>query len=176
MASSSSSYGSVLVSLALVLQFFLASASTQYIDAICQHVPDKVFCVQTLNGFPPATSATTMFKAAQAVLRLGISYAAKSAAASAKAATENPNLKKQFERCQGEFATIIGNLKNAASELKEDAQAASYDIMICMDSTTIVRNLVGQYSDKDSKNVIIMTSMMDKFLEIDNGAAIAVGW
>ncbi|VVB06780.1 unnamed protein product [Arabis nemorensis] len=156
----------------------LASASTQYIDAICQQKPviDKAFCNQTLNGFPPAASATTLLQASQAVLHLGISYAAKSAVASAKAATENPNLKKQFERCQGEFATIIGNLKNAASGIKEDLASASYDVMISFDSTAIVKNLVGKYSDKDSKNVIIMTLMMEKFLDIAEGAFYAIGW
>ncbi|VVB06781.1 unnamed protein product [Arabis nemorensis] len=135
MASSSSSYGFALVSLVLVLQFLLTSASTQYIDAICKHVSDKAFCLQTLNKFPPAVSATTTLQAAEAVLHLGISYAAKCAAASAKAATENPNLKNQFERCQGEFATIVSNLKSAIPILKEDPSSASYQPFISADST-----------------------------------------
>ncbi|VVB11034.1 unnamed protein product [Arabis nemorensis] len=177
MASSSSSYGFILVSMALCVSF---SFSLCLHTIHRRHLPTTTSYRQSLlrpnfEIFPLAASATTTFKAAQAVLRLDISYAAKSAAASAKAASESPNMKKQFERCQGEFTTIIGNLKRAGFELKEDPITANYSIKICIDSTNTVRNLVGKYSDKDSKNVIIMTSMMEKFLDIAEGATVALG-
>ncbi|KFK26637.1 hypothetical protein AALP_AA8G274300 [Arabis alpina] len=171
----SSSYGFVLVFLALVSQFVLASASTAYIDAICKHVTDNAFCIQTLSGYRPAASATSTFQVASAVLRLDISYAHKSAGFSAIAAIENPALKKQFKECQDAFRTIIASLKSAASELKESPDTANYDVMVCTDSTTVVKNLVGKYSDKASKNVIMMTLMMEKLLAIAVGATVAVG-
>lgn len=112
---------------------------------------------------------------AEAGLRLGISYADKSAGFTAKAAMENPDLKKQFEECQDAYATIIASLKSAASELKESPDTANYDVMVCSDSTTRVKNLVGKNSDKASKTVMMMTLMMEKLLAIAVGATVAVG-
>ncbi|ESQ43645.1 hypothetical protein EUTSA_v10015309mg [Eutrema salsugineum] len=173
--SSSSSF--LVVSLAVLLQssFLFVSASTKSIDAICHRVTDKAFCVQTLNAYPPAASASTTFQAAQAALSLSISYAGKSAGYAAAAAKQNPNMKKQFAACQDAFVTITASLKSAASELKESPDTANYDVMVCRDSTTIVKNLVGKNVDKASKTVITMTLMMEKLLAIAVGATLAVG-
>ncbi|CAH2070147.1 unnamed protein product [Thlaspi arvense] len=174
-SSSSSSSCFVVLSLAVLLQFLFVSASTKSIDAICQRVTDKAFCVKTLTAYPPAASASTRFQAAKAALSLGMSYAGKSAVYVAKAAKENPNLKKQFAGCKDAFTTIVYSLKSASMELKESPDTSNYDVMVCTDSTTIVKNLVGKNMDKASKTVMSMTLMMEKILAIAVGATLAVG-
>ncbi|CAH8309918.1 unnamed protein product [Eruca vesicaria subsp. sativa] len=173
MTSSSSCF--VVGSLAVLLQFLFVSASTKPIDAICHSVTDKTFCVNTLNAYPPAASATSTLQAVKAALRLSISYAGKSARFAAKAANENPNMKKQFAACKDAYETIIASIKSAAGELKVSPDTANYDVMVCTDSTTIVKNLVRKNVDKDSKIVIKMTLMMERLLRIAVGATVAVG-
>ncbi|XP_010441452.1 PREDICTED: uncharacterized protein LOC104724616 isoform X2 [Camelina sativa] len=173
---SSSSYCFGLRSLAVVLPFLLVSAlATKYIDAICRRTTNKAFCVKTLNAYPPAASATNTFQAAEATLSLTMSYARKSASFAGKAAKENPKLKKQFAASQDAFATIITSLKSAALGLKESPDTANYDVMVCTDSTSIVKNLVGKNTDKASKTIMMMTLRMEKLLAIAVGATVAVG-
>ncbi|CAA7021805.1 unnamed protein product [Microthlaspi erraticum] len=165
----------VIVIFAVLLQILFVSASTKSIDAICQKVTDKAFCVKTLSAYPPAVSATTTFQASQAALSLSISYAGKPAAFAAKAAKENPNLKKQFAGCQNAFMTIVASLRSASGELKESPDTANYDVMVCRDSTTMVKSLVGKNADMASKTIVNMTLMMEKILAIAVGAIEAVG-
>ncbi|CAF2273798.1 BnaCnng65360D [Brassica napus] len=165
----------VVGSLAVLLQFLFVSASTKSINAICQSVTDKAFCVNTLTAYPPAASATSTFQAAKAALSLSISYAGKSASFAANAANQNPNMKKQFAACKDAYATIIASIKSAAAELKESPDTANYDVMVCRDSTTIVKNLIKKNVDKDSKMLIKMTLMMERLLTIAVGATVAVG-
>ncbi|CAN8306671.1 unnamed protein product [Cochlearia groenlandica] len=169
------SFSFMVLSLAILLQFLLVFASTKSIDAICKTVDDKTFCVKTLSTYPPAASATNTFQAATAALKLGKSYAEKCAAFTAKAATENPNLKKQFDACQDAFKSIVSNLWSASGELKESPDTANYDVMICMDSTTIVKNMVGKNKDATSKTIMNMKLRMDKLISIEVGATIALG-
>ncbi|KAL1208298.1 hypothetical protein V5N11_033598 [Cardamine amara subsp. amara] len=174
MASSSYCYG--VVSLVVLLPFLLVSASAStYIDAICQRVSDKAFCGQTLNAYPPAASATSLFQAAEAALNLAMSHADKSAAFAGTAANKNPSLMKQFKASQDAFVIISKSLKSASLELKESPDTANYDVMQCSDSTTMVKNLVGKNTDNDSKTIMTMTSMMEKLLAIGVGATEALG-
>ncbi|XP_010482307.1 PREDICTED: uncharacterized protein LOC104760993 [Camelina sativa] len=169
----SSSFFFSFVSLAVMLPCLLLSVSaTSYIDTICNKAKgDKAFCVKTLSAYPPAASATSTFQAAVATLSLGASYADKSAAFAGTAAKVNPKLKE----CQDAFVLISRSCKSASSELKEDPQTANYDVMLCYDSITTVKNLVGKNTDKASKTIISMTMMMEKFLALAVGATEAVG-
>ncbi|EOA14852.1 hypothetical protein CARUB_v10028167mg [Capsella rubella] len=175
----SSSYCFVFVSVALLLQLILGSASaltsTKLIDDICQHVNNKTFCVETLSAYPPAVSATGKFQLAKAVLRLGKSYALKSASFIEKASKDRPNMKKQFKACQDAYVNVVMSLKIAASELKESPESANYDVMVCTDSTTIVKDLVGKNRDVAAKKVMTMTLKMENLLAIAVGATVAVG-
>ncbi|CAN7016760.1 unnamed protein product [Brassica oleracea var. botrytis] len=123
----------VVGSLAVLLQFLLVSASTKSINAICQSVTDKAFCVNTLTAYPPAASATStesfpsQISLATGVLSCSVSYAGKSASFAANAANQNPNMKKQFAACKDAYATIIASIKSAAAELKESPDTANYD-------------------------------------------------
>ncbi|CAA7021804.1 unnamed protein product [Microthlaspi erraticum] len=164
----------VIVTFAVLLQFLFVFASTKSIDAICQNVTDKAFCFKTLSAYPPAVSASTTLQAAQAALSLSISYARKSAGFAAKVAKENPNLKKQFSVCQDAFEGIITSLRSASGELKESSDIATYDAMVCRDSTTMLKNLVGKNGDMASKTIVHMTLMMERILAIVVGATIAV--
>ncbi|CAA7021800.1 unnamed protein product [Microthlaspi erraticum] len=159
----------------VLLQFLFVSASTKSIDPICHYVTYTAFCVKTLSAYPPAVSATTTFQAAQAALSLSKSYAEKSAGFAAKAAKENPNLKKQFAGCQDAFVTIIENLKNASRDLKESPDASNYEANICTDSTAIVKDLVRKNGDMASRTILNMTLMMEKFIDIAVGATMALG-
>ncbi|KAG7537334.1 AP2/ERF domain [Arabidopsis suecica] len=172
----SSSYSFVFISVALLLQLLLgsASASTKYIEDICKHVNNKTFCVETLNAYPPAVSATGKFQAAKAVLRLGKSYALKSASFIRKAAKDRPSLKKQFKECQDAYLNVAMSLKSAASELKESPETANYDVMVCTDSTTIVKDLVGKNRDVAAKKVMTMTLKMENLIALAVGATEAV--
>ncbi|CAA7057744.1 unnamed protein product [Microthlaspi erraticum] len=133
------------------------------------------FCVKTLSAYPPVVSASTTFQAAQAVLRFSISQAQISASFAAKAAKENPNLKKQFAGCQDAFVTIIEHFNNAIRDLQKSPDVSKYEAMICTDNTAIVKNLVGKNGDMASKNMVNMTLMMEKIIDIAVGATIAVG-
>ncbi|XP_010441508.1 PREDICTED: uncharacterized protein LOC104724663 [Camelina sativa] len=170
-ASSSFFFG--VVSLAVLLPFLLLSASaTSYIDAICSNSPgDKAFCAKTLSAYPPAASATSTLQAAVATLRLGMSYANKSADIAGTAEKENPKLKGS----QDAFLGIIGNLKSSTSELTEDPQTANYDAMVCYDNTKILEDLVGKNKDKASTTIFTMTVMMNKLIDLTVGATIAIG-
>lgn len=112
---------------------------------------------------------------AKAVLRLGTSYALKSASFIEKAANDKPNLKKQLKACQDAYVNIVTSLKSAALELKESPDTANYDVMVCTDSTVRVKDLVGKNRDMASKRVITMTLKMEKILAIAVGATEAVG-
>ncbi|KAL1213756.1 hypothetical protein V5N11_009937 [Cardamine amara subsp. amara] len=174
MASSYYRYG--IVSMTVLLPFLLVSASaTTYINAICKHVTDKAFCVKTLKAYPKAASATSKFQAAQATLSLAISYADKSKAFAGQAAKKNPSLKKQFAACQDAFLTISNSIKSAALGLKESPETANYDVMVCTDSTTMVKGLVGKKTDKASKTIMKMTLRMEKLIALAVGATVAVG-
>ncbi|XP_023634803.1 uncharacterized protein LOC111829587 [Capsella rubella] len=176
MASSSCCIG--LLSLVVLLPFLLVSASaTKYIDAICQRTSTthKAFCVKTLNAYPSAASATSTFQAAGATLNLAISYAHRYAVFAGKVAKENPKLKKDFATIQDAFMTISMSLKSAKLELKDSPDTANYDVMVCTDSTMIVKNLIGKNTDKVSKTVMLMTLKMEKLLAMAVGATVAVG-
>ncbi|KFK24066.1 hypothetical protein AALP_AAs51332U000100, partial [Arabis alpina] len=168
----SSSYSFAVMSMVVLLQLLLISASsTKYINALCEHVENKTFCVQTLKAYPPVASASGKIPVAKAVLRLGISYAQKSARLVAKAAAnEEPNMKKQFEECEHAFWVIVADLKSAYSELKEDAETANYDAQVCTDNTKIVKFLLGKNRDKASKNIMTMTLKMEKLIALAVGA------
>ncbi|EOA14835.1 hypothetical protein CARUB_v10028145mg [Capsella rubella] len=173
----SSSYCFSVLSLVVLLPFLLHSASaTSYIDAICQKFRgDKAFCVKTLSAYPPAASATSPLQAAVATLNLGSSYASKTADFTGKAAKADPKLMKDLAACQNEFVVIQRSLKSASSEVKEDPESANYDVMLCFDSTTSVKNLVGKNTDQASKTVITMTLMMEKFIGLGLGATETLG-
>lgn len=59
---SSSGYFFVLSIMAILSQFLSAPTSAltnrEYIDANCQRVKNKTFCVDTLTTYPPTVSAT----------------------------------------------------------------------------------------------------------------------
>ncbi|XP_010485005.1 PREDICTED: uncharacterized protein LOC104763316 [Camelina sativa] len=175
----SSSYCFAFVSVALLLQLVLGSAlasnSTKYIDDICEHVSNKTFCVETLKAYPPAVSATGKFELAKAVLRLGTSYALKSASFIENAAKYNPNLKKQFKACQDAYLSVVNSLKIVSSELKESPETANYDVMVCTDSTSMVKDLVGNNTHVAAKKVMAMTFKMENLLAIAVGATEAIG-
>ncbi|CAH2078917.1 unnamed protein product [Thlaspi arvense] len=168
MTSSSSCF--VVIFMSILLQFLFVSASTKHIDAICQHVTDKEFCVKSLTAYPPAASATDEIKAVKAALDLASSYADKSRKFTVKVANENPNLKKQFMQCADSFQSIIGSLWSATKELKIDPMTANYDVMVCSDETRIVKFSIGKNRDGASKTIMNMTMMMDKLLDIARGA------
>ncbi|KAH0929343.1 hypothetical protein HID58_015070 [Brassica napus] len=151
----------VVGSLAVLLQFLFVSASTKSINAICQSRGIK--------------KKLRMLDRHWAALSLSVSYAGKSASFAANAANQNPNMKKQFAACKDAYATIIASIKSAAAELKESPDTANYDVMVCRDSTTIVKNLIKKNLDKDSKMLIKMTLMMERLLTIAVGATVAVG-
>ncbi|EOA12758.1 hypothetical protein CARUB_v10028482mg [Capsella rubella] len=174
MASSIYCFG--IVSLAVLLPFLLHSASaTSYIDDICHSVADKAYCVKTLSAYPPVASAPSKFEAAVATLKLGESYADKTAEFAGKAAKEDPKLKKVLEDCQDEFVDISGSLKGAALQLRDEPELANYAVMRCYDSTTRVTNLIGKNTDKASKTVIAMTMVLGKYIALGIGATVAEG-
>ncbi|CAH2078944.1 unnamed protein product [Thlaspi arvense] len=168
MASSSSCF--VVIFMSTLLQFMFVSASTKHIDAICQHVTEKEFCVKSLTAYPPAASATDELKVVKAALDLAKSYAEKSRKFTVKVANENPNLKKQFMECGASFQSIIGSLWSATKELTIDTMTANYDVMVCYDHTRIVKDSIGKNRDEASKTIMNMTMMMDKLLAIAGGA------
>lgn len=82
---------------------------------------------------------------------------------------------KQFKASQDAFVTISSSLKSASLELKESPDTANYDVMVCTDSTTMVKGLVGKKTDKASKTLIKMTLRMEKLIALAVGATVAVG-
>lgn len=82
---------------------------------------------------------------------------------------------KQFAGCKDAFVAIIASLRSASGELKVSPDTANYDVMVCRDSTTMVKSLVGKNIDMASKTIVNMTLMMDKILAIAVGATVAVG-
>ncbi|CAN6816455.1 unnamed protein product [Brassica oleracea] len=159
---------------AILLQFLLVSASTKSIDAICHHVTDKRFCLKTLSAYPPAASATTTFQAVRAAIHIAKSYAEKCRKFTEKTAKENPKPKDQFMDCQDAYLRIILSLRSAAGELKESPETSNYDVMVCTDQTTMVKNLVGKNRDVASNTIMKMTLMMNKLIVIAVGATEAL--
>ncbi|CAA7021797.1 unnamed protein product [Microthlaspi erraticum] len=161
--------------MAILSPFLLVSASaltsTKYIDAICGGNP---FCMQTLTSYPPAVSATDLFSLAQIVINLGMSYAEGAGRFAAETAEKEPTLT-QFKSCQREYDGIQMNLRMGKSELKEYPDGANYDIMRCIDSTVVVRDLIGGNSDNASKTLMEMTRQMQRLINVAVGATVALG-
>lgn len=84
-------------------------------------------------------------------------------------------MKKDFAAIQDAFMTISMSLKSAKLELKDSPDTANYDVMVCTDSTMIVKNLIGKNTDKVSKTVMLMTLKMEELIAMAYGATVAVG-
>ncbi|KAH0932212.1 hypothetical protein HID58_009329 [Brassica napus] len=164
MASSSPCLVAIFV--AIWLQFLSISASTKSIDAICQHVTDKRFCIKTLTAYPPAASATNTFQTVSAAIHIAESYAEKCRKFTEKTAKENPKMKNQFMDCQDAYHRIVMSLRSAAGELKVSPDTSNYDVMVCTDQTTMVKDLVGKNRDVASNTIMKMTLMMNKLIAI----------
>ncbi|EOA12440.1 hypothetical protein CARUB_v10028415mg [Capsella rubella] len=152
-----------------------ALTSTNYIDAICQHVENGTFCMQMLSAYPPAVSANDLFSLATIVINLGISYANNTGGFAADTAKKEPTLKEQFKSCQDEFDGIQLYLRMARGELKESPTSANYDIFLCTDITMHVKDLVGGKRDNASKTFLEMTLQMERLIDVAIGATVALG-
>ncbi|KAL1213758.1 hypothetical protein V5N11_009939 [Cardamine amara subsp. amara] len=176
MASSSSCF--FVFSMAVMSLFLLASvsalANTEFIDANCQRVKNKPFCVQTLTTYPPAVAATGLLPLAEAVIGLAISHCEKTAAFAAETAKRDATLKTQFNECHDAYVGILASLKSATLELKNSPDTANYDVMVSGDDTTRVMNLIGKNADTASKTLVEMTLQMDTLLDLAAGATDAV--
>ena len=65
----------------------------------------------------------------------------------------------------------MDNFRSAQLEIEDnDAQTASYDIMVSFDQTKIVKDQVGKNTDKASKRLMEMTLVMEDFIAIAVGA------
>lgn len=84
-------------------------------------------------------------------------------------------MKKQFKACQDAYVNVVTSLKIAALELRESPESANYDVMVCTDSTTMVKDLVWKNRDVAAKKVMTMTLKMENLLAIAVGATVAVG-
>ena len=174
---SSSSYFCVLT-MTILSQFLLAPTSAltnrEYIDANCQRVKNKTFCIETLTTYPPTLSATGLLPLAEGVINLAIAHAEKTAGFAAETAKNEAALKTQFTECHDAYVSIVASLKSASLELKESPDTANYDVMVSSDDTSRVKDLVGKNLDKSSKAVMEMTMQMDKLLDLAAGATDAV--
>ncbi|CAN8253524.1 unnamed protein product [Cochlearia groenlandica] len=146
----------------------------QFIDANCEKVKNKPFCIDTLTTFPPAVSATGLLPLGEVVLNLAISHAEKTAAFAAETAKTDVALKTQFDECHTAFVGIVASLKSASLQLKDTPDTANYDVMVSGDETRRVTGLVGKNTDKASKTIIEMTVQMDKLLDLAAGATNAL--
>ncbi|KAG2331744.1 hypothetical protein Bca52824_002924 [Brassica carinata] len=59
--------------------------------------------------------------------------------------------------CQDAYHRIIMSLKSAAGELKESPDTSNYDVMVCTDQTTMVKNLIGKDTDVVSNTIMKYT-------------------
>ncbi|CAN7066001.1 hypothetical protein IGI04_040564 [Brassica rapa subsp. trilocularis] len=175
---SSSGYFFVLSIMAILSQFLSAPTSAltnrEYIDANCQRVKNKTFCVDTLTTYPPTVSATGLLPLAEAVINLAIAHAEKTAGFAADTAKNEAALKTQFNQCHDAYVAIVASLKSASLELKETPDTANYDVMVSGDDTSRVKDLIGKNLDKSSKTLMDMTLQMDKLLDLAAGATDAV--
>ncbi|CAH8327016.1 unnamed protein product [Eruca vesicaria subsp. sativa] len=161
-----------LVSMVVSLPFLLASSSTlstKYIDTICNNSKNKTFCLQTLTTYPPAVSETNMVSLVKIVLGLGLSHAEKTTGFVAELAKE-PTFKRYLKVCNDSYTGIVSELKVAIVESDEDPLSANYDIRVCADQSNIVKYNIGNNTDKSSKSLMEMTFLMDKFIDICDGA------
>ncbi|KAF8092802.1 hypothetical protein N665_0400s0002 [Sinapis alba] len=164
-----------LLSMVVSLPFFFGStltmASTKYIDTVCNSAStgNKTFCFQTLTAYPPAVSATNMVKLVKIVLGLGLSHAKKTTSFVAELAKEH-TFKKYLKECNDSYTLIVAELKDAIVESDEDPSSAVYDVRVCADQTHIVKYVVGNNTDMASKRLMEMTLLMDKFIDICDGA------
>ncbi|VVB14094.1 unnamed protein product [Arabis nemorensis] len=176
MACSSSCF--FVVSMAILSQFLLAPASglvnRKYIDANCQRVKNKPFCVETLTTFPPTAAATGLLPLAESVVGLAIAHAEKTAGFAAETAKKDANLKTQFNECHDAYVGIVASLKSASLELKDSPDTANYDVMLSGDEIRRVQELVGKNTDKSSSTLLEMTLQMEKLLDLAAGATDAV--
>ncbi|CAN8306667.1 unnamed protein product [Cochlearia groenlandica] len=168
----------IVVTIAVLSIFLLPSTSAlinrKYIDANCERVKNKLFCNETLSTYPPAISATGLLPLAEAVLSLAITHAETTAAFAAETAKKEATLKTQLNECHDAYVGIVASLKSAKLELTDAPDTANYDVMLCGDEITRVKNSVEKNTDTASKTIIVMTSQMEKLLEIAAGATDAV--
>ncbi|ESQ43648.1 hypothetical protein EUTSA_v10014776mg [Eutrema salsugineum] len=176
MASSSGCF--FVVTMAILSQFLLAPASAlinrEYIDANCQRVKNKSFCVQTLTTYPPAASATGLLPLAEAVVSLAVAHAEKTAGFAAESAKKEAALTTQFNECHDAYVGIVASLKSANLQLKDTPDTANYDVMVSGDEIKRVKDTVGKNIDKSSKTLMEMTLQMEKLLDLAAGATDAV--
>ncbi|XP_010442483.1 PREDICTED: uncharacterized protein LOC104725513 [Camelina sativa] len=166
------------VTLVVLSQFLLAPASAllnrEYIDANCQRVKDKPFCIQTLTTYPPASSATGLLPLAEAVIGLAITHCEKTAVFAAEAAKMDATLKTQFNESHDAYVGILASLKSAKLELTDSPDTANYDVMVSGDEIMRVKGLVEKNTDPSSKTLMEMTLQMEKLLDLAAGATDAV--
>ncbi|CAH2070580.1 unnamed protein product [Thlaspi arvense] len=166
------------VSMAIFSQFLLAPASAlinrEFIDANCERVKNKPFCVDTLTTYPPTVSATGLLPLAEGVISLAITHAEKTAGFAAETAKTDAALKTQFDVCHDAYATIVASLKSALLGLKDSPDTSNYDVMVSGDEIRRVTDTVGKNIDKSSKTLMEMTLQMEKLLDLAAGATDAV--
>ncbi|CAN6860490.1 unnamed protein product [Brassica oleracea] len=150
--------------MAILSQFLFASTSAltnrEYIDANCQRVKNKTFCVDhTLTTYPPTVSATGLLPLAEAVINLAIAHAEKTAGFAAETAKNEAALKTQFNECHDAYVAIVASLKSASLELKETSDTANNYVMVSdiSDDTSPMKDLVGKNLDKSSKTLMDIT-------------------
>lgn len=68
--------------------------------------------------------------------------------------------------CQDAYHRIVMSLRSAAGELKVSPDTSNYDVMVCTDQTTMVKDLVGKNRDVASNTIMKMTLMMNKLIAI----------
>ncbi|CAA7021799.1 unnamed protein product [Microthlaspi erraticum] len=152
----------VIVSLLVLLQFLIVSASTKPIDSICQGqgVTDHAYCFKTLSAYPPALQAT------EAALSLAKSYTEEPIKFTGKAAQENPRLKKDFLTCQHSYQTTEKQLGIAIDSLKNYPEESLYSCQLTWEEMSVVKYTVGKNEDEASKTLMKMTLMVFKIIPI----------
>ncbi|XP_010442486.1 PREDICTED: uncharacterized protein LOC104725515 [Camelina sativa] len=172
------------VSVVLLLQFLVAPASalplnsTQYIDKLCQMsaIDDKIFCLQTLTGYPGALYAGDSVTLAEIVISgLLIPQVEKTMRFVLVTEKKEPSLKTQFQKYHETYRTIVYSLENAFGELRLFPRTATYEVMTCTDQITQVMNLIGKNQEMASKTLIDMTMQMKKLLPLGVAATQALG-
>ncbi|CAH8327017.1 unnamed protein product [Eruca vesicaria subsp. sativa] len=145
-------------------------ASTKDIATICNGrsvLPiNKTLCLQILTAYPPAVSAPNIVKLVKIVVGLGESKANKTADFVAGLVKE-PTFKQYFKACNDAYKLVVGNFRSARLELEDnETQTASYDILVSMDDTEMVKNTIGKNTDKASKTLMEMTLVMEDYIGI----------